>query len=107
LTSSFEAARIYGTVVSIKAGGTPDLGVLDDRGLSFHAESMVIPLLEDVGREHHGEILEKIVALADQGRVRPLIDEQRFTFSNVADAHRRLESGGAIGKVVLSQGLAR
>ena len=34
----------------------------------------------------------------------PLLDERRFTLADVADAHRHLASGQAIGKIVIDIG---
>jgi NADPH2:quinone reductase len=45
--------------------------------------------------------LEKLCEMAENGDLRPLIDQQQFEFEDVADAHAYLESGEAIGKVVL------
>jgi NADPH2:quinone reductase len=45
--------------------------------------------------------LEKLCELAENGELRPLIDQSQFEFEDVADAHAYLESGEAIGKVVL------
>jgi NADPH2:quinone reductase len=39
--------------------------------------------------------------LADEGKLRPLVDGSRFTLATTADAYRRLQSGGATGKVVI------
>ena len=63
---------------------------------------MLIPMLYRRGRKRHGEILRQMAALVDAGKVLPLIDPQSFTFSQAELAHRHLESGQAVGKVVLS-----
>ncbi|MEO0014338.1 MAG: hypothetical protein RLZZ535_2727, partial [Cyanobacteriota bacterium] len=52
---------------------------------------------------NHGKILVKLAELIDQGQIRPLLDRQTFTFSEVAAAHAHLESGQALGKIVLNQ----
>lgn len=43
----------------------------------------------------------EIWPLVEQGRIRPVVDST-FPLERAADAHRRLESGDAIGKIVLS-----
>ena len=71
------------------------------KGLSLHVILMLLPLLTGIGRDRHGAILREIVALADAGKLRPLVDETRFTLSTAVDAYRHLESGAAAGKVVI------
>jgi len=61
----------------------------------------LIPMIEGINRASHGEILTKITALVDTGVIRPLIDESNYSIWQVAQAHDRLESGQAIGKIVL------
>lgn len=56
---------------------------------------MLLPMLRGPGRDRHGRILRSIAELADAGRLRPLIDQSRFTLETAPDAHRRLESGKA------------
>jgi NADPH2:quinone reductase len=67
---------------------------------------MLLPMLNGAGRERHGRILRDITELADAGKLRPLLDAKRFTLETAADAHRRLESGEAHGKVVIDIAVA-
>lgn len=97
----FEAAAVSGTVVSISTRTSCDLSPLHQKGLSLHVVFMLIPMLYRRGRKRHGEILRQMAALVDAGKVLPLIDPQSFTFSQAELAHRHLESGQAVGKVVL------
>ena len=101
LQTSFAAARLNGTVVSISARTTLDLTSAHNKGLTMHCVFMLIPLLHNVGREAHGKIMSKMAGLADAGKVRPLLDGAPYRFSQVGEAHRRLESGKAVGKVTL------
>ena len=101
---SVDAARLNGAVVTCQARSEQDLGILHRRGLSLHVVFMLIPLLYDVERERHGRILTELAALVDAGDVRPLIDEQVFSFEQVGEAHRRAASGDAAGKVLLVHG---
>ncbi len=105
LAASFQAARAGGRVVCIAARGTHDLTTAHSKGLSLHIVFMLLPLLTGRGRAHHGEILRRIAGLVDDGRIRPVLDENIFPFSDVADVHRKLESGKAIGKIVLTNDL--
>lgn len=104
LDRSFEAARSNGQVLSISTRGDYDLSPLHAKGLSLHVVFMLLPLVENRGRAHHGEILARLARMVDAGRVRPLLDETRFGLYEAAEAHRRLESGEALGKVTLARG---
>jgi NADPH2:quinone reductase len=46
------------------------------------------------------QILRHVASLADEGRVRPLVDPTRFRLEDAPEAHRRAASGHA-GKVVV------
>jgi len=47
-----------------------------------------------------GEALEHLVTWVEEGKIKP-VPLQRFPFEKVADAHRALESGTTVGKLVL------
>jgi NADPH2:quinone reductase len=101
LEQSFQAARNGGQIVSTNSLTQLDLRLMHLKGLSLHVIFMLLPLLTGTGRERHGVILREVAALADAGKLRPLVDETRFTLSTAADAYRHLESGKATGKVVI------
>lgn len=101
LATSFAAARVNGQVAVIVASYSADLTPMHAKALSFHAIMMLVPLLYGTGREAHGQILTEVAKLADQGKLKPLIDAERFTLSEVGGAHARLESGRALGKLVI------
>lgn len=101
VASCFQAAALSGTVVSISTRTTADLSPLHAKGLSLHVVFMLLPMLTNRGREHHGHILREIAALVDDGKVRPLCDPAAFTFAEAPAAHQFLASGQATGKVVL------
>ena len=105
LAASFAAARCNGTVVSVMTRGTIDLTPTLTKGLSLHAVFMLLPLLTGEGRERHGAMLREAAELVDAGRLRPLLDPAAFTFDDVAAAHRHVESGAHVGKVVLTHPL--
>jgi NADPH2:quinone reductase len=98
---SFEAVKIGGTVVTIAARSTHDLTPMHNKGLTLHVVFMILPHLTGEGLARHGAILREVARLADEGKLRPLLDAEAYPFARVADAHRRLESGQAIGKVTL------
>lgn len=101
IATSFEAARLNGQVVVIVASFTADLMPMHSKGLSLHAVFMPIPMLHDVGREAHGAIMREIAALVDAGKLRPLLDPERFELDQVGAAQAKLEDGKALGKIVV------
>lgn len=101
LDASLAAVAVDGRLVTSNSRTTTDLGRMHAKALSFYVVFILLPLLRDIGRERHGRILSSLAALVDQGKVRPLLDEQRFTLATAPDAYRRLESGKARGKVVV------
>lgn len=101
MTRSFAAAALNGQVVSTVALLELDLTPVHFKGLSLHVVFMLIPMLNDVGREAHGDILSRLAEIVDAGALTPLLDIQEFTFDQVGAAHARLASGDAIGKVVV------
>ncbi|PLR78456.1 quinone oxidoreductase [Bacillus sp. V3-13] len=101
LDRSFEAAALHGTVLAIAARSTHDLSPLHSKGLSLHVVFMLLKILNEDHRHEHGEILKKITSIIEEGKLRPLLDETSFTFDEVAKAHQYLESGEAVGKIVL------
>lgn len=101
LSQCFDAAALYGKVISILAVGSYDLTPAFTKGLTIHTIFQPLPLLTGIKRAHYGEILTKISALVDAKIIHPLVDEQQFTIPQVAQAHHHLESGKAVGKVVL------
>jgi NADPH2:quinone reductase len=101
LIESFQAARNGGQVVSTMAMTQLDLKLMHLKGLSLHIIFMLLPLLTGKGRERHGAILREVAALVDAGKLRPLVDETRFTLTTAADAYQYLVSGKATGKVVV------
>ncbi|WP_338452216.1 zinc-dependent alcohol dehydrogenase family protein [Niallia oryzisoli] len=101
LDLSFEAAALHGTVVAIAARSTHDLTPLHSKGLTFHVVFMLLHILNENHRQQNGEFLKKITSVIEEGKLRPLIDQKRFTFDEVAEAHQYLDSNQAIGKIVL------
>lgn len=102
LDRSLTAAANNGTVVTTAARSTHDLTPLHNKGLSLHAVFVLLPIITGAGREGHGQILSEIAALADQGSLRPMLDEKTFTLAQAGEAHAWLESGQARGKVVIT-----
>jgi NADPH2:quinone reductase len=102
LNSSVLASRRNGQVVVIAGKGAHDVGPLYSRGQSLHCVMVLIPMLYDEGRVGHGALLERIASAVDAGELRPLLDEHRFTLAETPEAHRCVEAGDALGKVVVT-----
>lgn len=102
LTNSFEAAKLNGHISTTVSMVNIDLSPAHFKGLSLHVVFMLIPMLHNHKREEHGEILSKIATIADKGTLKPILDSQAFSLADVGKAHERLESGHAIGKVVVT-----
>lgn len=102
LQNSFDAAALNAQVATTVSLVEMDLSTVHFKGLSLHVVFMLIPMLHNVGRETHGDILARLAEIIDAGGLRPVLDEQTFNLSEVAQAHDRLSSGKAMGKVVVS-----
>ncbi|HEX4246442.1 MAG TPA: zinc-binding dehydrogenase, partial [Pseudonocardia sp.] len=102
LDDSFSAARRYtGHVVSALGWGSHSLAPLSFRGATYSGVFTLLPMLTGLGREHHGEILREVTALADAGALRPRLDPRHFILETVDDAHATVAAGAASGKVVV------
>jgi len=101
LDASFNAVKQYtGHVLSCLGWGTHSLAPLSFRGASYSGVFTLYPLITGKGRAHLGEILTQAAALAEAGKLTPLLNEQRFSTADIAAAHTLVESG-ALGKVVV------
>jgi len=102
LDDSFAAVKIYtGHVVSCLGWGTHRLAPLSFRGATYSGVFTLLPMLTGKGRAHHGEIMREATMLVEAGKLRPLVDERRFTLETAMEAHGLVESGKALGKVVV------
>jgi NADPH2:quinone reductase len=102
LDDSFVAAKVYsGHVVSCLGWGTHKLAPLSFRGATYSGVFTLLPMLTGKGRAHHGEIMQEATKLAEAGKLVPLVDERRFTLATAMEAHSLVESGKALGKVVI------
>ena len=101
LINSFKAAALNGQVASTSSMLELDLTLVHQKGLSLQVVFMLMPMLHDFKREEHGEILKNITQIIEAGHLKPVLDEQNFTFEEAGEAYARLESGQGMGKVVL------
>jgi NADPH2:quinone reductase len=102
LDASFLAARRHtGHVVSSLGWGAHSLAPLSFRGATYSGVFTLLPLLTGECREHHGQIMAQATALAEAGRLKPLIDPGRYGLGDVDAAHARVATGQSHGKVVV------
>lgn len=101
LINSFEAAALNAQVATTVSLCELDLTLAHFKGLSLHVVFMLIPMLHQFKRNTHSEILGKVAQIAESGALQPLLDTERFSLDEVGKAHARLESGQAMGKVVV------
>lgn len=100
IATSLAAVKLNGQVATTVSIGEVDLTGAHLRGATLHVIYMLIPLIHGHGARRHGEILEEVATLADGGELRPTVDAV-FSLEEAADAHRKLESKTALGKIVV------
>ena len=101
LTKSFEASALNGQVATTVSMCELDLTTAHFKGLSLHVVFMLIPMLHSFQREAHAKILKDVAAIADSGGLKPILDGTQFSLDQIGEAHARLESRQAMGKVVV------
>lgn len=89
MTDSFKVLRKGGALISIKGQDTEDLA--STYGVRFESFFM----------SPDGQMLAEIVALINSGAVKPVIDSI-FPLEQAGDAYDRLETGRAVGKIVVA-----
>ncbi len=103
--ATIPAMAVYGDLVSILDPG-PDLVLTEarNRNLRLSLTLMLTPQLRSgmsTALAAQGAILRRCAELIDAGALRIHVAET-LPLADAAEAHRRLEAGGAIGKRVLS-----
>ena len=101
LTKSFEAATLNGHVATTVSMCELDLTPAHFKGLSLHVVFMLIPMLHNFKREQHAVILKDLTEIIESGGLKPVLDDHHFSLDEAGKAHARLESGKAMGKVVI------
>lgn len=103
LGKSFEAVQIYGDLVSIlEPDPTTPWKIARTRNQRVSFELMLTPMLKGLVPEQiaQAKILEQCARLIDDGRLQIHCDRS-FPLADAAEAHRTLERGGFLGKLVL------
>jgi len=101
LDASFAAVKRYtGHVLSSLGWGSHALAPLSFRGATYSGVFTLLPLITGESRAHHGKILAEAAALAEAGKLKPLLHKQRFAIAEIEAAYALVEAG-ALGKVVV------
>lgn len=101
LNSSFAATALNGQVATTVSLVEMDLSVAHMKGLSLHVVFMLIPMIHNIGKQQHSEILRDISRIVEAGELTPIVDQQQFNLTDAGKAHDHLSSGAATGKVVI------
>jgi NADPH:quinone reductase-like Zn-dependent oxidoreductase len=104
LDASFQAVRRFGHVVSCLGWGSHALGPLSFRAATYSGVFTLLPLLTGEGRRHHGDILREATKLVGAGKLRPRVDDRRFTLESIGEAYQLLRERAARGKLVVDIG---
>lgn len=104
LENSFAATAFGGTIITTASRVKLDLTIMHEKGLSLHVIFMLLPLIKNIGNISYNSILTKISRIVDEGKLKPIIDNNRFTLGTVREAHTFLELGKADGKIVIAVG---
>ncbi|WP_293788108.1 zinc-binding alcohol dehydrogenase family protein [uncultured Pedobacter sp.] len=100
-----ELIKPQGHIVSITGSATPiALNKLKNKSVTFSWELMYTRSMyqtDDMEKQH--QILSELANLLDDGVIKPTLTQtfNGFTVENLKEAHRLLESGKTIGKVVI------
>lgn len=103
LSQSFAATKVYGDIVTIlEPDPATSWKVARTRNQRLGFELMLLPMLQGLEAEQQRQatILQQCAQLIDAGQLR-LHVSQTFPLSEVAAAHRSLQSGSTTGKLVL------
>eukprot|EP00913_Durusdinium_trenchii_P008800 g8266.t1 len=99
LSNSFEAAALNGQIATTVSMCELDLTPAHFKGLSLHVVFMLIPMLHNFRRKDHGAILRNVAQIVETGGLTPVLDDTHYSLEQAGQAHARLESGQAMGKV--------
>lgn len=102
---SVECTAHFGDLVTLLDPGNPPLAEARLRNLRIGFELMLTPMLRglEAARAHQIHILRQCGEWIDQGRL-CLHVSQTFPLEEAANAHRQIETGHTVGKVVLDIG---
>lgn len=100
IPTSLNAVKLNGQVATTVSIGDVDLTMAHLKGATLHVIYMLIPMIHGQGTKRHGEILNALTTLVQSEQLRPIVDTI-YPLEEAAQAHQRLESRQAMGKVVV------
>lgn len=77
---------------------------LSFKGASYSGVFTLMPLLAGEGRRHHGDILRRAARLVEDGKLRPFLNERKFTLRSAFDAYRAIAERQSPGKIAIDVG---
>lgn len=101
LNAAIEAVAASGSVITIMPHGSYDLTNLFLKNANLHTVFQPLPLITGKNRSSYSALLSEVAQLVDSNKLKVLVDPQTFTLENAGQAHDYLESGKAVGKVVI------
>lgn len=101
IDASVLAARDFGTILDI-LGHFPNEPGFQGKWLTFKSVFAGRPIVSGDRADEVGMILRATADMVSAGQFRPLIDDRRFTFETIGDAHQTAEHGSPTGKVVVT-----
>jgi NADPH:quinone reductase len=96
----------YGEIVAIDEPPNLDLLPLKSKSITWHWELMFTRALHDPESRAQHDILTRVATLVDEGVLHTTMATclEGLTAANLREAHRIVEAGSAIGKVVVTAG---
>lgn len=106
LDRSIQACARYGTVCGIAGRNEHNLGQLHAMELTLKFVFLISYFVDpDRRKQDIGDMLSKMAKMTEAEKLTPVVAET-FPMTQVNEAHARLESGGFMGKIVLTNDLA-
>jgi NADPH:quinone reductase len=103
LESTFPAVKLYGDVVTIlEPDAKTNWKVARNKNLRVSFELMLTPMLQNIVSEQQAQarILTQCTRLIDAGKLK-IHMSKTFPLAEAAEAHKLLETGSMVGKIVL------
>lgn len=99
-----ELLPVHGEVVAIDDPEGLDLMPLKPKSQTWHWEFLYTRPMQLPDDRHHQEMLEQLAALVDAGQLRSTVTTRpgQLDVDTLREAHRQIESGTVIGKIVLT-----
>ncbi|MGO1851901.1 MAG: zinc-binding alcohol dehydrogenase family protein [Microbacteriaceae bacterium] len=101
-----EVVRPFGEIVAIDDERDLDLFALKSKAISWHWELMFTRPLNGYDLEAQHRALARVAELVDEGRVQSTLTQtlRPLDAETLREAHRIVETGHAVGKIVVARG---